>query len=408
MANYIKFKRNIVVASNRADAIAAINASSTTYEDGEIVLGRYYDENNKVKTVQGFVYKDGNKVTINFDTNSSSSATGGSSSIDEEAIKEWVSENYADKNSIPTVPTKVSDLTNDLAFVSDSRATEISMGNAELAYTSALTWVENQHYVTSADTDALSASMSSWVEGQGYATKRWVEEKHYATSGWVTDQHYATTGDIPTQVSELANDANYATTSLVSSVSATVISTFIGTSGDTSGDTTVYGIKAWVEEQGYTRDALDLSDYATTEDVASAKEEASGAAKTWVERQGYVTSGWVGNQGYATTGVVASASGAVQEWVGNQHYATTGVVASAIEYATLAKLYAKKGNSGLIRIASIMNNMYASNEYDEDYDIDGDGTISMEEVQRIQNLSTTYGTLADYLGLEKDIDYGEY
>lgn len=98
------------------------------------------------------------------------------------------------------VPTKVSELTNDVGYITaDSVPTKVSELNNDAGYITA---------------DSIPTKVSELTNDTGYITTDDVPTK---TSELNNDSGYITTDDVPTKVSEFTNDAGYITASYVES-----------------------------------------------------------------------------------------------------------------------------------------------------------------------------------------------
>ena len=136
--------------------------------------------------------------------------------------------NYATKDEIPTVPTKVSAFENDVPYLTEHQSLSGYVTDAEMsAYTYDKQTIDDKiaqggtfdpsQYYNTAQTNNLIESAVTRVEGEipslsGYATEQWVLDKNYITG--VDLSNYATKAEIPTVPTSntaFTNDAGYLT-----------------------------------------------------------------------------------------------------------------------------------------------------------------------------------------------------
>lgn len=139
--------------------------------------------------------------------------------------------NYALKSEIPTVPTKVSALTNDSGFITSSvlagyaKTTDIpSVPSAvsELANDSGyITNSALSGYAKTADLPTVPTKVSAFTNDAGYAT---TNAMNTALSGKVDTgalTAYALKTDLPTKTSQLTNDSGFITSSALAGYAKT-------------------------------------------------------------------------------------------------------------------------------------------------------------------------------------------
>ena len=170
--------------------------------------------------------------------------------------------NYATKDEIPTVPTKVSAFENDVPYLTEHQSLSGYVTDAEMsAYTYDKQTIDDKiaqggtfdpsQYYNTAQTNNLIESAVTRVEGEipslsGYATEQWVLDKNYITG--VDLSNYATKAEIPTVPTSntaFTNDAGYLTEH--QSLSG-------------------YATEQWVEDKHYIT-GVDLSDYALKSEI---------------------------------------------------------------------------------------------------------------------------------------------
>lgn len=121
---------------------------------------------------------------------------------------------YALKSSIPKVPTKTSDLVNDSGYITNVALPTVPTKVSELA--------NDKGYITGVPSEYVT---DSELTAKKYATESYVIDKinNAQLGGGNGDgpdidlSAYALKSDIPTEVSDLANDAGYVTESVVDS-----------------------------------------------------------------------------------------------------------------------------------------------------------------------------------------------
>lgn len=119
--------------------------------------------------------------------------------------KEETDSTFATKEEIPTVPTNVSELTNDAQYItSDAIPTKVSAFENDANYLTEHQSLED--YYTKEETDST------------FATKEEIPTVPTNVSAFDNDAQYITLSDIPTQVSVFENDANYQTSTDVASL----------------------------------------------------------------------------------------------------------------------------------------------------------------------------------------------
>ena len=150
-----------------------------------------------------------------------------------------------------TVPTKVSDLEQDIPYLSSITSADIPTS-----------YVQQSDLEDYAKTDELSA---------------------YATSAWV-DQNYAKKGEAPTDVYTKA-EVNEISSALSSAVSEAGYLTEIPTSYVQEDEISDMATQTWVGEQGFLTEVPNT--YATKTDVENAT--SAMATTGWVSEQGYLT-----------------------------------------------------------------------------------------------------------------------
>lgn len=131
------------------------------------------------------------------------------------------------------------------------------------------------------------------------------------------------------------------------------------------------------------------------------KEDNTEAIKAWVIEQDYAINSAVTEQvqimGNET---LESAINSAKTWVNNQGFVTNVEVVStsqdAIILAKLWNLYRENGDYSREWIVSKLQTMMVNNEYDAPYDINGDGKISMLDVNIVLNRLEEAETLAHY------------
>jgi hypothetical protein len=101
---------------------------------------------------------------------------------------------YSSLSGAPTVPTNVSQLTNDTGFIT---------GVSWDAVTGKPTLFSGAY----ADLSGKPTNVSSFTNDSGYLTSSSLSS--YATQSYVTSRGYVTSASIPTAVSQLSNDSNY-------------------------------------------------------------------------------------------------------------------------------------------------------------------------------------------------------
>ena len=170
--------------------------------------------------------------------------------------------NYATKDEIPTVPTKVSAFENDVPYLTEHQSLSGYVTDTEMsAYTYDKQTIDDKiaqggtfdpsQYYNTAQTNNLIESAVTRVEGEipslsGYATEQWVLDKNYITG--VDLSNYATKAEIPTVPTSntaFTNDAGYLTEH--QSLSG-------------------YATEQWVEDKHYIT-GVDLSDYALKSEI---------------------------------------------------------------------------------------------------------------------------------------------
>lgn len=118
---------------------------------------------------------------------------------------------YNDLTSKPTIPTNLSDLTNDSGFITSSALSGYALTSSIPTNTNQLT--NGAGFIT---TSALS----------GYATQVYVTSQGYITTAALTNYALKTEiPTVPTKVSDLTNDAGYVTSQDVQSIVDQAIST---------------------------------------------------------------------------------------------------------------------------------------------------------------------------------------
>ena len=136
--------------------------------------------------------------------------------------------NYATKDEIPTVPTKVSAFENDVPYLTEHQSLSGYVTDAEMsAYTYDKATIDEKvasggtfdptQYYNKTQTNELVESAVTRVEGEipslsGYATEQWVLDKNYITGVDLSD--YALKSEIPivpTSNTAFTNDAGYLT-----------------------------------------------------------------------------------------------------------------------------------------------------------------------------------------------------
>lgn len=157
---------------------------------------------------------------------------------------------YALKNSIPTVPTKVSELQNDRGYLTSIPAEYVTqewLGENRYATQA---WVTNQGYLTQhqslsayakkTDLPYVPTKLSELINDRGYITSSFLSDeyltpaqlteilanKNYVTATQLEDKGYiveipsgfASLSDIPTALSQLDNDVNFVTRAQISSM----------------------------------------------------------------------------------------------------------------------------------------------------------------------------------------------
>ena len=210
--------------------------------------------------------------------------------------------NYATKDEIPTVPTKVSAFENDVPYLTEHQSLSGYVTDTEMsAYTYDKQTIDDKiaqggtfdpsQYYNTAQTNNLIESAVTRVEGEipslsGYATEQWVLDKNYITG--VDLSNYATKAEIPTVPTSntaFTNDAGYLTEHQSLSGYATeqwVLDKHYITGVDLSD----YALKseiptvptsntAFTNDAGYLTEHQSLSAYSTTDEVTSAITEAT-------------------------------------------------------------------------------------------------------------------------------------
>jgi hypothetical protein len=124
--------------------------------------------------------------------------------------------NYATKDEIPTVPTKVSAFENDVPYLTEHQSLSGYVTDAEMsAYTYDKQTIDDKiaqggtfdpsQYYNTAQTNNLIESAVTRVEGEipslsGYATEQWVLDKHYITGVDLSD--YSTTDEVNSAITQ--------------------------------------------------------------------------------------------------------------------------------------------------------------------------------------------------------------
>lgn len=130
---------------------------------------------------------------------------------------------YAKKDAIPTVPTKVSAFENDANYVTESQLAPYAK-TADINIPTKVSELENDaEYLTAHQDISGKANKSEMTitPGTGVNADKATIQLKEGTSATVLTAHqslegYATISDIPTQVSELENDAEYITANALS------------------------------------------------------------------------------------------------------------------------------------------------------------------------------------------------
>ena len=200
------------------------------------------------------------------------------------------------------IPSKVSDLENDLNFVNS--------GDVK-------TQVESYNYINSGQAQTqIDNSISGKLDTDIFTaytanTKTELNNKQdasgmtaYATTAF-TENTYAKIGDIPTKTSDLTNDSGFITDAALSgyateqyvdnSVSGKVDNSaltqyYTSAQTDTAIQNATNGLASeeWVNNQGFLKEHQSLSAYSTTEQMNQAIGSATAATTGWVESQGYL------------------------------------------------------------------------------------------------------------------------
>ena len=240
------------------------------------------------------------------------------------------------------IPSKVSDLQNDLNFASTGDVESMISGFTTSA--DVKTQIEGYNYINSGQAQTqIDNSISGKLDTSVFTaytanTKTELNNKQdasgmtaYATTAF-TENTYAKIGDIPTKTSDLTNDSGFITDAALSgyateqyvdnSVSGkvdnsaltqyytsaqtdTAISNAVSGKLDTSAITAYstteevenmitaatngLASEEWVVSQGYLTEHQSLSAYSTTEQMNQAIGSATAATTGWVESQGYLT-----------------------------------------------------------------------------------------------------------------------
>ena len=214
------------------------------------------------------------------------------------------------------IPSKVSDLQNDLNFASTGEVESMISGFTTSA--DVKTQIEDYNYINSGQAQTqIDSSISGKLDTDIFTaytanTKTELDNKQdasgmteYATTAF-TENTYAKIGDIPTKTSDLTNDSGFITDAALSgyateqyvdnSVSGKVDNSaltqyYTSAQTDTAIQNATNGLASeeWVESQGYLKEHQSLSAYSTTEQMNQAIGSATAATTGWVESQGYLT-----------------------------------------------------------------------------------------------------------------------
>ena len=214
------------------------------------------------------------------------------------------------------IPSKVSDLQNDLNFASTGDVESMISGFTTSA--DVKTQIESYNYINSGQAqtqidNSISGKLNTDIFTAYTAnTQTELNNKQdasgmteYATTAF-TESTYAKIGDIPTKTSDLTNDSGFITDAALSgyateqyvdnSVSGKVDNSaltqyYTSAQTDTAIQNATNGLASeeWVESQGYLKEHQSLSAYSTTEQMNQAIGSATAATTGWVESQGYLT-----------------------------------------------------------------------------------------------------------------------
>jgi len=111
---------------------------------------------------------------------------------------------YSDLSNTPTIPSKVSDLTNDTGFITSSAIP-----------TNVSDFTNDAGYITSA---ALPTKVSDLTNDTGFITAASLPTIPTATSDLTNDSGFITSSSLPTKVSDLTNDSGFITASDIPSI----------------------------------------------------------------------------------------------------------------------------------------------------------------------------------------------
>jgi hypothetical protein len=186
-------------------------------QGGTFDPSQYYNKNDVDRLISGFAESSAVTIQIYAAVSGKADSSAVTQMLDGYATEEWCDNKFLTMDDLGDFATKL--------------------------------WVEDKHYLTSADTSNLATKS----ELSNYALKSDltpIASDLSTLSGKVgtlsaTVETKADIEDIPTNVSELNNDANYITSSALNG----------------------YATQQWVNDQGYLKNA-DLSNYATKGDLS--------------------------------------------------------------------------------------------------------------------------------------------
>ena len=316
------------------------------------------------------------------------------------------------------IPSKVSDLQNDLNFASTGDVESMISGFTTSG--DVKTQIESYNYINSGQAQTqIDNSISGKLDTDIFTaytanTKTELDNKQdisgmteYATTAF-TENTYAKIGDIPTKTSDLTNDSGFITDAALSgyateqyvdnSVSGKVDNSaltqyYTSAQTDTAIQNATNGLASeeWVESQGYLKEHQSLSAYSTTEQMNQAIGSATAATTGWVESQGFLTehqslSAYTPTSGFATINGSAITEGGnivVEEtpYSGGANIDITDHIISVTGITVPTKLSELTNDEGFI------NSGQAQTQIDNAVNGKQDTLVSGENIKTINNQS---------------------
>ena len=316
------------------------------------------------------------------------------------------------------IPSKVSDLQNDLNFASTGDVESMISGFTTSA--DVKTQIEDYNYINSVQAQTqIDNSISGKLDTDIFTaytanTKTELNNKQdisgmtaYATTAF-TESTYAKISDIPTKTSDLTNDSGfitdaallgYATEQYVdNSVSGKVDNSaltqyYTSAQTDTAIQNATNGLASeeWVNNQGFLKEHQSLSAYSTTEQMNQAIGSATAATTGWVESQGYLTehqslSAYTPTSGFSTINGSAITEGGniiVEEtpYSGGTNIDITDHIISVTGITVPTKLSELTNDEGFI------NSGQAQTQIDNAVSGKQDTLVSGENIKTINNQS---------------------